>query len=181
MPPVNYGSHKKSPGTPSEYTDAQYQALNALKQRTPSLVYGAARNEFVNHVLRADGTIDTDLSVVRAALVQADQDDVTRLNAFTAQHKDDILRGTLSKDLLIELRDLQFWANHSQTDEFDDHVAQQRFLFVVDVDFIPRIYFQCVTPTNPDIEFVDPTQDPDHSTRQAAKDALVAARIARGG
>ena len=39
--------------------------------------------------------------------------------------------------------------------ELESHIAQGRFLFIVDADLVPRIYFQCAVPGNPDVELAD--------------------------
>lgn len=181
MPPVKYAEGTKSPGTPSEYTDAQWKALERVKQTTPRLKYGAARAEFVNKVMLPDGTISDDLEAIRVATMKHDDDDLKRLDSFTAEHRDDILRGRLTPGLRAQLTDLQYWANHSQVGELEDHIAQQRFLLIVDANNVVRIWFQCVTPDNPDIDFLNPDEDPDAARRQAARDSFEAARVARGG
>lgn len=185
MPPVKYAAGAQSPAIAavhrSEYTDAQWRALPALKHTTPPLVAGAARTEFVNHVLLADGTISTDLDAVREATTAHDAQDTKRLDAFVAAHTDQILSNTLSRDVQRTLADLRYWAGHSQSDELADAIAQNRFLFIVDDNLVPRIYFQCVTPDNPEIAYVNPSDDPSFAQRQSARDSHEAARLARGG
>lgn len=122
MPPARFLPGTKSPGTPSDYSDAQWKAIEALKHSDPPLRLGAAKQRYVNHVLRADGSISADLDPVRAA-------------AATIP--------------LTESGNLT---------ELEAHLAQERFLIIVDADQVPRIYFQCFTglangkPKNPDLE-----------------------------
>lgn len=184
MPPVKFNtSHPQTDVVraqhKSEYTDAQWRALASVKQTTPALKFGAARNEFVNKVMWPDGSVNDDLDTVRKATRQHDADDVTALETFTSTRQDAILRGTLSRQEQMQLRDLQYWANHSQIDELEDHIAQNRFLFIVDANAVTRIYFQCVTPDNPDIEYVNDAEDPTFAQRQARRDAFEQARIER--
>jgi hypothetical protein len=116
MPPVRYAPGTKSQRSPSEYTDAQYAALEGVKQTVPRLKLGAARPEFANKVMLADGSISEDLEAVRVAAAKQDPREAGNIQ------------------------------------ELDAHIAQNRFLFIVDVDLVPRIYFQCATPGNPDVE-----------------------------
>lgn len=104
---------------PGDFTDAQYEALEGLKQRTPALKRGAARAEFANKVLLADGTVSDDLTAVRQAATRQGPRDA------------------------------------GNSVELEAHIAQGRFLVVVDVDLVARIYFQCATPGNPDVELAD--------------------------
>jgi len=157
MRPPRYLPGTKSPGTPSEYTDAQYRALDALKQTSPELLRGAAGAEFVNKVLLADGTISSDLAPVRAAAAAADQEGPEKLKAFGAEHHDAIVAGTLAPDLRAQLVELQREASHARVDELEDHLAQERFLLVVDADQIVRIWFQCAVDHNPDVHLADGT------------------------
>lgn len=116
MAPVRFLPGTKSPASPSDYTDAQYRALEAVKQTTPPLKFGAARPEFVNHAMLADGSIVSDLTPIAAAAATQRANEPGNL------------------------------------DELNAHIAEGRFLFIVDCDLIPRIYFQCHTGNNPDVE-----------------------------
>lgn len=152
MPPVNYGSHKKSPATPSEYTDAQYAALDGLKE--PGLRYGMARAEFANKVLLADGTISDDLEAVRAATRAADQADTDAWQAFRAQHTDAILDGTLDPALRGQMQDLRYHGVRPLGAELDAHIDAGKYLIVADADNVARIYFPVVDPDHPDYQVV---------------------------
>jgi hypothetical protein len=152
MPPVNYGTQTKSATTPSEYSDAQYAALEGVKQRTPALKFGAARPEFANKIMLVDGTISDNLDAVRAALPAAEQKDRAAFAAFKQQHADAVLNDTIAPELMAQFVTLRDLARHSRIDEFEDHVGQARFLFIVDADLVPRIYFQSAVPGNPDVE-----------------------------
>jgi hypothetical protein len=133
MPPVRFlpgtkvklyapgGATPAQPGergnlAPGDFTDAQYEALEGLKQTNPPLKFGAARPEFVNQFLLADGTLSTDRDAVSKA----------------AANQSPVETGNL-------------W-------ELNAHLAENRFLIVVDCDLVPRCYFQCATPGNPDVE-----------------------------
>lgn len=118
MPPVRFLPGTHSPGTPSVYTDAQWAAMNAVYQTELRLRYRAAKPEFVNKVMLADGSISTDLDAVRAAA-----------------------------------RD-QHQREPGSIDELEAHIAEKRFLIIVDCDLVPRIYFQCAVQGNPDIEIL---------------------------
>jgi hypothetical protein len=186
MPPVKF--HDTHPRTPevqrehgSEYTDAQWRALPRVKHTSPPLKRGAARNEFVNQVMLPDGTIGDHLEMVRQATREHDEEDIKRLDAFIAEHHDGVLRGNLSREDQFTLRDLQYWANHSQSDELEDHITQNRFLFIVDANAVVRIYFQCVTADNPDIEYENDADDPTFAQRDANRQQLAIARLERGG
>src|SRR5689334_22873920 len=84
MRPARFLPGTKSPSTPSDYTDAQYKALDKLKQTTPALLYGAARPEFANKVLLADGSVSDDLNAVRQACAAAEADNREQLRQFMA-------------------------------------------------------------------------------------------------
>lgn len=178
MPPVKFSTEhgqtapvRKVHG--SEYTDAQWKALPGLKQTTPKLKLGAARSEFVNKVLLPDGTISTDTAIydkIVAATLQHDVDDKTRLASFVSGVQDRILTDELTLAEKRELHDLRYWAKHNQNAEFIDHWKQERFLFIVDANLIPRIYFQCVTPTNIDIEYVNDAEDPHFAERSGLRE-----------
>lgn len=127
MPPARFAPGTKSPSTPSDYTDAQWAALEKVKHTSPKLKLGAAKKQFINQVMLADGRVVKDLAVVRkaAATVPATEP------------------GNLA--------------------ELEAMLAQKRFLIIVDVDHIPRIYFQAYTgrdrktgkPLNPDLEYAE--------------------------
>ena len=118
MPSIRYEPGTKSPKTPGLFTDQQWAALGALKETATKLRYGAARAEFVNKVLLADGTVSDNLDPVRVAAAMQRPDEP----------------GNLA--------------------ELQDALAQRRFLLVVDADMVPRTYFQCFVPNNPDVEVV---------------------------
>jgi hypothetical protein len=155
MPPVKYAPGTKSASTPSEYTDAQWNALEALKQTEPKLKFGAARPEFMNKIMLIDGTLNDDHDAVKAACAAADAADIVRLNEFLSANGDAVLHDTLDAAQRRELVNLRHHAKHNLVEEFEDHVNQQRFLFIVDADLVPRIYFQCAVPENPDVELAD--------------------------
>lgn len=141
--------------TPSEYTDKQYKALNGLKQLDPPLKYGMARAEFVNKILLPDGTISDDLAGMRAAVAKSDAEDTALFREFQSKHTQAILDDTLSPELRAQYVDLKYWGVHDFVKEVEEHLAQNRFLFVVDAAMTPRIYFQCAVPGNPDMQLAE--------------------------
>lgn len=111
------------------YTKEQLAAIEEMKQE--GLQDGAARAEFANHTLAADGTVssdtDTMLSAVRnsvASILSSGTDPENMEKATAASRK---------------------------VREVEQHLEQERFLFVLDAEGIPQIYFQCATPGNPDV------------------------------
>lgn len=148
----------KSPSTPSDYTDAQYAALEKLKHTAPKLKYGAAKKDYVNRVLLPDGKISKDLDAVRKAIAKAETADRAELDAFLKENQAAIVKDELTPEQRQRLVNLRENARHRLGDEFEEHIRQKRFLFIVDAELIPRIYFQCFTgvksgkPLNPDLE-----------------------------
>jgi hypothetical protein len=119
-----------APRTGLLYTEEQLASLEKMKQK--GLELGAARKEFVNHILCPDGTVISD---VKTMLKHA-SDRVAELLADAG--------GDAAK--------LRAAANAAdKRGEIEDHIAQNRFLFVVDENMTPVIYFQCATPGNPDV------------------------------
>lgn len=157
MPKPNYGAFKKLV-SPSEYTDLQYAALENLKERELPLRYHMARAEFANKVLLADGTISDDLAAVRAAVEKAQVSDLAAWRKFRTEHGEKILDNKLEPELKDEMSLLQTHGLRQFIDEFEAAVQEGRFLHVVDVDLVPRIYFQCAVDGNPDIELIKPEE-----------------------
>lgn len=165
MPAPRYLPRTKSAGTPGYFTDAQYRALDALKETDTKLLRGAARGHFVNQVLLADGTVrgvDV-LESVRSAAAKAERVDQAELRKFTAEHQAEILADSLTPELRRDLVNLRTAAAYRRVEELEDSLAQQRFLIVVDVDLVPHTYFQCFTglddkgrPKNPDVDLFEP-------------------------
>lgn len=152
MPPVRFAPNTKSPSTPSDYTDAQYAALEGVKQTTPKLRFGAARPEFMNHAMLADGSITADLAPIRAAAAAATIADRAAYRAFVDAHRDAIVDESLEASLKQQFIVLRSASKHDLAEELEAHIAEQRFLFIVDADLVPRIYFQCAVAGNPDVE-----------------------------
>lgn len=117
MPPARFLPNTKT-FAPGDLTDAQYKALDGLKQTTPALKKGAARPEFVNKVLLADGTLSDNLDAVRAAALTQARNEPGNI------------------------------------DELEAEIATGFRLLIVDCDLVPRAYFQCAVPGNPDVELV---------------------------
>jgi hypothetical protein len=115
----------------ASYTAEQHAALEALK--VPDLFPGMAREEFVNAALAPDGTVIPDAE--------------GQLIAAAKERAAEILSGDLSDPSVLE--DATRAARLVQ--EVVDHVAERRFLFVVDVHMTPVVYFQCAVAHNPDL------------------------------
>lgn len=112
------------------YSQEQLAALETMKQ--PGLELGAARPEFVNKALNPDGHIDQDPS----AVVARAQADLSRILAIEPKTPAVLRDATRASERLAEIQ---------------EHIAQNRFLFVLDDDGFPLIYFQCAVPGNPDV------------------------------
>jgi hypothetical protein len=107
------------------YTKDQREALEGLKHK--GLELGAARKEFVNRILLADGKVSKDVAGLRQVMAEA----ITK-----ASEAEDFKGAAALQDRLRE---------------FDEHVAQKRFLIVADDDGLPLIWFQCAVPHNEDV------------------------------
>lgn len=112
----------------STYTAAQLATLDTVKD--PAFALGIARQEFVNHVLEADGSITDSPAAFAAILDEAIAGLVADASAESLAAAAEAAR------LKVEIA---------------EHIAQARFLFVVGDAGIPIIYFQCATPDNPDL------------------------------
>lgn len=114
----------------TSYTDEQRVAL--AKTYKPGLRLNAAKAKFANHVLYADGKIDDNVGALVKNIDKA-------VKAAIAAGSDEV---TLRKaaDLAAKKK------------EVENHIEQKRFLFVLDKDDVPVIYFQCAVPNNPDVE-----------------------------
>ena len=111
------------------YSEQQRAALETMKQ--DGLELGAARPEFVNKTLNPDGSTGD-----AAAIVTRAQDDLARILATEPKTPDVLRAATRASERVAEIQ---------------DHIAQNRFLFVLDDAFLPLIYFQCAVPGNPDV------------------------------
>lgn len=144
-------------GTPvtgpySSYTAEQLAALETMKDRAYTL--GIARAELANTVLHPDGTTSDDVTTVINAAREA-------LAALLA----------VEPKTAATLRDATVAA--ARIEEIVDHVAQHRFLFVVDAQGLPVVYFQCAVDENPDLpmavaEHPDPAAYAEHAAEVAA-------------
>lgn len=104
--------------------------VESIKQ--VGLQMGAARAEFVNHVLFSDGTIGDNHQVV-----------LTALNTLRAA----ALSGDVTDNKVLEVA----LACGRKIEEVLAHAAENRFLFVVDANGVPSVYFQCAVDGNPDV------------------------------
>jgi hypothetical protein len=114
-------------GTPIEgaydsYTAEQLAALEEIKDRKYAL--GIAKASYVNNVLHADGSFSKDVTT----LEKSAKAEVTKLASGDLTDPD-------------HLRKMELAARRLQ--EITSHIAQERFLFVVNGDKI--VYFQCAT------------------------------------
>jgi hypothetical protein len=108
------------------YSPTQRVALETVKQE--GLPLGAARPDFVNHVMYENGFISAD-----------------------TQPMIDKASAELARILAIEPKTPDVLREATRASEIQDHIAQNRFLFIADDDGLPLIYFQCATPGNPDV------------------------------
>jgi hypothetical protein len=113
------------------YTDQQRAALETLKAYRPD-DFGAARPEFINHVLDPQGNVNSD---VGAVVAKADAE-VGRILSIEPKTPDVLREATRAAERAAELR---------------DHIEQNRFLFVLGDDGLPLIYFQCAVAHNRDV------------------------------
>jgi hypothetical protein len=113
----------------TNYTAEQLEALEGMKDR--AYTFGIARAEFANTLLLPDGSHSTDLERMKAAV-----------KATLA----DILSGDTSDPKVLE----RATAASRAAIEVAEHITQKRFLFIVDGNCLPVIYFQCATPDNPE-------------------------------
>lgn len=144
MPRLKGGTESEGPLL---YTKEQLETLETLKHE--GLRLGAARAEFVNHILAPDGSVSSETGLMQAS--------VRELLA-------EILAGdTSDPELLAAATSLAIKGK-----EIDAHIAESRFLFVVDDLCIPQIYFQCAVPGNPDVEEMNlPADEPAAATAPA--------------
>jgi len=112
------------------YTTEQLAALEEMKQE--GLELGAARAEFVNKILQADGTVS---------------DDIANIAREAGQRVADILSGDTSDPVVLQ----SATEAARKAKEIDAMIAEDRFLFIAGDDGLPIIYFQCATPGNPDV------------------------------
>jgi hypothetical protein len=111
----------------THYTAEQLEALEAMKDR--AYTFGIAKAEYVNKVLRPDGTVSDDVGAMQLAASGA---------------RDALLKGDTSDPAILRAAaDVA-----ARAKEIDDHIGQRRFLFIVGPDGLPVIYFQCATPDN---------------------------------
>lgn len=159
MGKVNYSAFKKTPGpngTPSEYTDLQYKALDKITKTDRPLRLRAARPEYMNHILLPDGTISADVQAMLTAVEKQQKIDRDAFVSFQKENTQAILDDALSPDLRQTYIELKQWGNHDWLTEVTSAIQESRFLFVVDANMTPRIYFQCDVPNNPDVEPLEP-------------------------
>lgn len=126
---------KHAAGTPvtgeySNFTAEQLRTLEEIKDRSYAL--GIAPAKYANHVLLPDGKIVKETSALASAA--------------KAAHKE-----ALSGDLADPAVLIRASVAAAKVQEITDALAQERFLFVVNADGLPVVYFQCATSDNPDL------------------------------
>ena len=109
-------------------TPEQISAIETMKQE--GITDTTARAEFANKVLATDGTVSTDTVGMVAATKAAVQKHLSE-----GSETEHLEKAT---------------AASRKVREVEEHLEQGRFLFVVDEDGIPLVYFQCAVAGNPD-------------------------------
>lgn len=112
------------------YTVEQLATLDKLK--VDGLADGVVRAEFANHMLAPDGSIIDNLQDMIDNAAE-------RLSSILATSPSDPAKLDEAADAARKLR------------EITTHIADGRFLFIVDESLLPLIYFQCQTKNNPDV------------------------------
>jgi hypothetical protein len=113
-----------------DHGDTGNTALPNMLQ--PDLALGAARPEFVNRVLCPDGSLLSDTADMVANAIE-------RATAQMMSAAVDDVSVQYAIETALKVKELQA------------HIAENRFLFVVDAELANPIYFQCATPGNPDV------------------------------
>lgn len=122
-------------GTPvsgpySSYTAEQLNTLERLKD--PTFTLGVARAKYANTLLLPDGSQSNDV----AGMIDAAK---KQLSA--------ILAGDLTEPATLDAAK----RTAEKVQEIVDHVALGFFLFVVDADQLPVVYFQAAVKGNPNL------------------------------
>jgi hypothetical protein len=141
MPPTlplpNGKPHPKGERTHEQI--ARFQTM-----RDPAFELGVARAEFVNTVIHPDGSTSTDT----AAMIQAAERAVAEaLSGDATDPKTFDRAGVASR----------------KVQEVVSHIAAHRFVFLVDVNYLPTTYLQAATPENVDL-FPPPAAEPPAGT-----------------
>jgi hypothetical protein len=133
----------------SSYTVEQLLKLEDLKDRRFTL--GTARADVMNHVLHADGSMTTTpggvVAAVRAALTAALKEASDLLVPVAGETEEEEVE-RLSKSHAASTRATDL---NAKLREVNEAVRQKRFLFIVDEDELPVVYFQCAVDGNPDL------------------------------
>lgn len=159
------------------------QTATLAKINDDRYAFNIAQAKYKNHALLPDGTISDDLDVVRKAIDDAAKAaqaavDAARAKLTKAQHaarrataaQKKESRATLNNVLLESSR-----ANAAATAaemlavELDEHIEQERFLFVLGDHGLPVIYYQCAVADNPDLPRLAGADKPDKAVRAAKK------------
>jgi hypothetical protein len=147
-------------GTPAsgEYASFTEEQLAWLEDaKDPSFAVGIAKAEYVNQVVWPDGSVDTDLSNLRATVkdlrdaIEGAFAPAWYVAAREAAIAASIAAGRDGEDAIREFSA----ASHTQLlQDITDHAAEQRFVFFVSTYDHPRVwlvYFQCATSNNPEL------------------------------
>lgn len=128
------------PGKPHPKGEKTHeQVARFATMRDPAHELGVARAEFVNHVIFPDGTVSTDT----APMIQAAERAVAEIMAGDAREP-----ATFDKAA----------AASRKVQEVVSHIAANRFVFLVDENYLPTTYLQAATPNNVDV-FPPPASD----------------------
>lgn len=125
----------------AHFTAEQLETLEGMKDRR--YAEGIAAAEHVNKIVRPDGSVDTDLESVNTAVK-------AQLQA--------ILAGDTSDP--DTLRQAELAARKVR--EVPDHIARNRFVFVVDDAGAPVVYFPCATEQNPELPRLATPEDEEY-------------------
>jgi len=148
---------KEHPSRPTQvwmgsYTDEQLATLETLHDQKYAL--GIADAKYVNHVLTPDGKLSTDLDTVRKHI----KEEVTLTSAELLSATRETRKA--ARAAANKAQDLQ--------DEFEDHVEQKRFLFIVDEQGLPIVYYQTAVEGNPDLPMLKAHDTPEHRAKMEA-------------
>lgn len=144
-------------GAYSSYTAEQLVALERLKDR--KFTKGVAAEGHAGQLMLPDGSLSDDV----AGMIDAVKG---RLGAI------------LAGDLTSPARLAEAKVAAEKVQEVVEHIGQGRFLFIVDADLVPVVYFQCAVSHNPDLPAELP-DDRDALEERAWEIAEVEGELAR--
>lgn len=176
------------PGT--RYTDERKNLSYSVEQDKTlagllddRYVLGIAKAKYANHVLQADGQLVTNLDLVRGAIAEATKRAEKAIDAArlvlgktaaalaraTKTTKDEAREAQAKAIQDMAVANNAHLASIALVDEFEQHIEQGRFLFVLSDFGLPVVYFQCAVAGNPDLPpLVGPGQ-PDKAVTAAKR------------